>query len=1058
MFTAQIRFAALFLMLSFFHQNLTAQHSTKTVTGTVVDDQGNPLPNATIKSRSQERNVLTNENGFFTIVIPASDTVLVVSYVGMQTREFPIRGNGLQRIVLSGVVNSLSDVVVIGYGTARKANLTTAQTSISAKELNRTVNTTIEQAMQGRAPGVYITQNSGQPGGGMSVNIRGIASIFGTTEPLYVVDGVQLQPTPLTLGAQSSSNPLAGFNPGDIEDIQILQGPSATAIYGSRATNGVVLITTRRGKSGDVRIGYNFQQSIQGPPKKLDVMNLREYAQMVKEYHVIAGGETPLEFLDPSLLGDGTDWQKELFGNAPMAKHQLTLSGGTDKSTYYISADYLDQKGVAEGSGFKRTSFRLNLDNKLSKRINLGLNLSYNQTKENLTTSQENIIINALQLSPQVPVKNLDGTWGGADENNGANIYAPVNPLAIASMVTNENNRKQFLGGANLTVKLLEGLQFRTSFSTDLNYSLASYFIPKYKIGWAENPTASFTNRSTQSTYWNWNQLLEYNKTWGEHHLTVMASHEAQKSEWRNLSGGRTGFLTNNILDLSAGDNLTSVTAGGSSLWAMESYLARAQYNYADRYLLSASFRADGSANFGPENRWGYFPSASAAWRVSNEKFFTLDFISELKLRLEGGLTGNQGGGSYIYSPLVAGVSPNGTGFLPSRYKNPGLKWEETMTRNIGLNIGFAKNRIEIEADYYLKATNNLLLEATVPWYMGSNGTGSISPQVMNIGELENKGWSVTLKTVNIRNKDFTWSSNLNLSAFKTSIKKFYNNSAKLDRTSWWLDNWTQRSVVGEAPWLFLGYKEDGLFTSIDDINESPVPVDNDGKRLPVDPVTGIWVGDVKFKDISGPNGVPDGIIDSYDLTFIGNPWPKLFGGFTNTFSYKGFDLSVLITGTYGNDVYNYAARVNSNPNNINLSRNLLKNAMNYARVVDDGGGKAHLDNPGTDVARISHGPNNNYTRITDKWVEDGSFLRVKNITLTYNFSPELLRGLKIVQGARIGFSAQNLLTLTGYNGMDPEIGSYTGRDAAGTNQAIGIDNGRYPLTPVYTFSFGIDF
>lgn len=1038
-----------------FCADLVAQ--SRRVTGTVMDEQGNVLPGASVSIKGTQISTGTDANGAFTLNVPAGSDVLVISFVGMARQEVSLGNRSSVRIVLQENSTSLSEVVVVGYGTAKRANLTTAQTTVTAKEINRTVNTTIEQAIQGRSAGVYITQNSGQPGGGISVNIRGINSINGANEPLYVVDGVQIQPAAVSLGTQSSSNPLAGLNPADIEDIQVLQGPSATSIYGSRATNGVLLITTKRGKAGDVKIAYGFQHGVQTPPEGLQVMNLRQYAQMVNEYHAIQGGETPLELLDPSLLGEGTNWQKELFNNAPMNKHQLSLSGGSEKTTYYLSGDYLDQGGVAEGSGFKRYSARLNLDNKPKEWATLSANISFNQTNETLTSSQENIISNALQLTPQVPVKNIDGSWGGADENNGANNFAPVNPIAIATLARNNNMRRQFLGGINLGVRIMRDLHFRTSFNTDLGSSNSEYFIPTYKIGWAENVTAAFTNGSNMNTYWNWNQMLEYNKKIQKHNFSLMVSHESQESSWRGLGGRRTGFLTNDIYDLNAGDELTASNTGGSNTWAMESYLGRLNYNFADKYIFTGTLRGDGSANFGSENKWGVFPSVSVAWRVSQEPFFKIPAISEFKLRFETGTTGNQGGSGFIYSPMAAGATPTGTGFLPSRYSNPGLQWEETKTNNIGLNLGFLKDRIQLEADYYVKNTDNLLMENPLPWYMGSNGQGAVAAPMVNIGSLENKGWGITLNTTNISTKNFKWTSNFNISHFKTKIKKFYSDAASIDRVSWWMESWTQRSSVGQAPWLFRGYIEEGLFQSVDEINNSAVPVDNNGNRLPTLETNGVWVGDVKYRDISGPDGVPDGKIDVNDQTDIGNPWPKLFGGFTNDFSYKGFDLSVLITSTYGNDVYNYMARVNSNPNNINLSRNLMVGAMDYARPVTNADGDVVLENPGTNVARINIGPNGNVSRFTDKWVEDGSFIRVKNVTLAYNLPRNLLSKQNLVRNMRIAFSAQNILTFTKYKGYDPEVGAYVGRDASAANQAIGIDFGRYPLTPIYTFTLGLD-
>jgi len=1032
-------------------------NNQRSISGKVTDEAGLALSGVSVTVRDHQQATSTSNDGSYRINIPTENAILIFSHLGMQTLEIAANDRTEINVTLIHAASSLDEVVVIGYGTNKRGNLTSAQTTVTAAEIGKTLNTTIEQAIQGRAAGVYITQNSGQPGGGISVNIRGINSINGTNEPLYVIDGVQIAGQAVSFGEQSSSNPLAALNPADIEDIQVLQGPSATAIYGSRATNGVLLITTKRGKAGQMNIEYGGQYTVQTGPPRMDVMNLQQYAQMVNEYHELAGGETPLEFLDPSLLGRGTDWQRELFKNAPMQKHQLSFSGGNDRTTYYLSGEYLKQEGIAAGSGFDRYSTRLNVDTKPREWLSIGANLSFSQTDENLTTSQENIISNALQLTPQIPVKNFDGSWGGGDEYNGANQFAPVNPLAIASLTTNNLDRRQFIGGINVGIKIIEGLEFRSSFNTNFGFTNSAYYIPVYKIGWAENATASLQNRANLNTYWNWNQLLEYNKQLGKHQISLMATHEAQASNWKNLGGRRTGFLTDDILDLEAGDPLTASATGGSGDWAMESYLGRINYNYADRYIVSATLRRDGSVNFGQDNKWGTFPSISAAWRVSQEDFFNIPVISELKFRFETGTTGNQGGSGYIYSPMSPGATPSGTGFLPSRYNNPGLQWEETLTNNFGLNLGLLQNRIELEADYYIKNTDNLLMENPLPWYMGTNGTGAVAAPQVNIGALQNKGWGFTLNTINIQHEHFSWQTNFNISGFKTTIKKFYSDAAQINRTSWWLQDWTQQSVVGNAPWQFLGYIEEGIFQSVEEINNSAVPADNNGKRMPTNE-TNIWVGDVKFRDISGPDNKPDGIIDVYDQTYIGNPYPKFFAGFTNSFTYRGIDLSILFTGAFGNDVYNYIAKVNSNPNNINLSRNLMVHAMDYARPITGDDDVVRLANPTTDVARISLGPNGNYERHTNKWVEDGSYIRLKNITVGYTLPANLLARQKIVRGARIAFSAQNVATWTNYTGFDPEVGAYIGRDASNQNQAIGLDFGRYPLTPIYSFSLGLSF
>lgn len=1027
----------------------------KTISGIISDQNNTPLSGATVLVKGTSRNTITESTGAFRITVPSANSILVVSFVGMKTVEIAVGKNEVFKLNLIPEVNTLTDVVVVGYGKASRANLTSAQTTVSSKDIEKTVNTTIEQAIQGRAAGVYVTQNSGQPGGGISVAIRGISSINGNTEPLYVIDGVQVQGG----GTANSSNPLAGLNPNDIEDIQILQGPSATAIYGSRATNGVVMVTTKRGKNGDFKINYNTQYNIQTPPKRVEVMTLPQYAQMQKEYKAIAGGTVREELLDPSILGPGTNWQNELFNNAAMQKHQLSLSGGSNNTTYYMSGEYLDQKGVAEGSGFKRYGFRINLDNKPREWITIGANLSFNQTNEKLTTSQENVIIRAIQLSPEVPVKNLNGTWGGGDLSNPAHQFSPVNPIAISQLVTNTNQRRQLLGGLNLGVTLAKGLVARTSFNTTVGFGNSTYYQPTYSIGWAVNPTASLTNGTSQSAYWNWNQLVEYNKAIGKHNVGLMVSHESQGSNWKNVSGTRTGFLTNDIFDLNAGDQTTARNSGGSDDWAMESYLGRLNYNYDNRYILTATVRRDGSVFFGSDKRWGTFPSVSVAWRVNQEKFFKVPFISDLKLRLETGLTGNQGWSkSAIYSALSAGATPWGTGFLTSAYSNPAFQWEETRTDNAGLNLGLLKNKITLEFDYYIKHTDNLIMPASLPWYMGTAGTASIQPPMVNAGNLKTNGWSFSLNTININNKNFRWESNLNFSRFKSVIESLNSDAAFFERSSWWLnqqDPWTQRSAIGFQPWMFRGYIQDGLFQSVEEINKSAVPVDNNGARRPTQANGGVWVGDVKYRDINR-----DGKIDVNDKTYIGNPWPKLFGGFTNTFSYKGFDLSILVTGTFGNDIYNFIAWENSNPNNINLGRNMMLTALDYAKVRTDASGKTYLLNPETNVPRIITGAdvNGTYARITDKYVEDGSYLRLKNVSLSYTIPQSLISKQKVVRGVRATIGAQNLATITGYSGFDPEVGAYVGRDASNSNQAIGLDYGRYPLTPIYTFSLNLNF
>lgn len=1040
----------------------------KTITGLVTDQAGVVLAGATVAAKDTKIATTTNAEGSFTLSVPANVQVLVITYVGATAKEFSIAGINTLTAVLELADKNLGEVVVVGYGTSRKANLTAAQTSVSAAQIDKTINTTVEQALQGRSAGVYVTQNSGQPGGGLSVNIRGLSSL-GRTQPLYVIDGVQIQVNEdVSYGNQSSSNPLAGLNPSDIEDMQILQGPSATAIYGSRGTNGVILITTKRGKAGDFKVGYIYQYNLQTPPQSLDVMNLREYAQMVNDYQNVLGTpqNVPENFLDPSILGEGTDWQKELFNNAPMSRHQVNLSGGAGNTNYYMSGEYLNQEGVAEGSGFDRFGFRLNLDNKPRTWLSIGANLNFNQTNETLTatnySASDPLIANALRLTPQIPVKNFDGTWGNSDPINGQGQFAPINPIAIANLITNTNKKQQFLGGLNIGITPLKGLNIRSSFNANVGNGLSMYYTPTYYLDeWHEQKINSLNQGTSTNWYWNWNQLIEYSKQFGNHNVGIMASHEAQESEWKNVSGSRTDFLTNDVFDLNAGDPLTATNGGGRGQWAMESYLGRFNYNYDNRYMLVATFRRDGSPNFGAEKRWGNFPSVSAAWRVSQEEFFNSDLISELKIRLETGLTGNQGTGSGIYASMVPGATPWGTGFMPGTFTNPALQWEETNTKNIGVNIGLWKNRVTIEADYYIKNTDNLILQASLPQYMGINDAiGAVGAPLVNAGSLETKGWNFSINAAVINKRDFKWDANLNLSQFKTEVTSLNTESAFIDRRSDWIFGytfpWVQRASIGNQPWLFRGYIAEGIFQSVKEINESPVPVDGNGNRRPTaNNNEGIWVGDMKYKDLNG-----DGVITAEDQTNIGNPWPKISGGFTNTFTYKSFDLSILILGVYGNEVYNAIRQLSLNPNNVNLSRNFLTEMSDYARFSGDPLNPV-LENPGTSIPRITTGgvsSDNNQSLVSSRFVEDGSYLRLKNITLSYSLPAKILGYTKVIKGLKVGVGAQNLLTITGYKGYDPEVGSYTGAGASSTNQAVGLDYGRYPLTPMYNFNVSVNF
>lgn len=1028
----------------------------RTISGIVTDRESRqPIPGATVAIKGTSQGVATNAEGKYSIQAQTGD-IINISFVGMTSQEIRVGNASVYNVSLIVDSKTLSDVVVVGYGKMKKTDQSSAQVSVSAADIGRTVNTTIDQALQGRAAGVYVTQNSGQPGGGVSVVIRGVNTLSGTNEPLYVIDGVQIQPSTVSYGNSSSMNPLAGINSNDIESMEILQGPSATAIYGTRATNGVVLVTTKRGRQGQMKVGYNYLYTLQDKPDEVPVLSLQQYAIMNNEIAALLNRTPTAEFKNPGVLGQGTQWQRELFKAAPLQRHQLTVSGGTERTGYYLSGEYFDQDGVAVGSNFKRYSFRLNMDNKLFKWLTLNTNVNFYQTREKLSSTSEDVIRNAINLAPNIAVRNPDGSWAGATTNEyGSNArYAPLNPVAIANLINNNLKRTGGMGGMTAEVTILKGLTFRTSLNGNFEFSDGSKFTPTYQLGFLSNEKASLSVSNNRNFYWNLNELLQYNTNIGKLGLNVMASHEAQAWNYEGSSITRIGFATNDNPSINLGDVQGQTTGGSRGSGALESWLGRAILTWDDKYILQMAGRADGSSNFGINNRWGFFPSVSAAWRISREPWMQeFDVISDLKLRAEYGSTGNSGTGGQ-YSVLRSVTTPMGAGFRTGQYGNADIRWESTQTQNIGLNLGLLKDKIQLEVDYYIRKTDNLLMPNPLPAYMGTKGEGAIDAPIVNIGAMENRGFGITLNTTNINRNGLTWKTNFNISSFKTKITKFYSDAAFLNRSAWYMDNFTARSAIGQAPWMFWGYVSDGIFESEAQIRKSAIPTQSDGSPLPISRDGGVWVGDIKYKDLNG-----DGKIDSRDQTNIGNPWPKLTFGLTNTVAWKGFDLSVLVTGASGNDIYNYVRYSNSNPNNINLGRNLMSDAFEYARIRQDANGNDVLANPGTKVPRIvGTDVNGNGNRFTDVFVEDGSYIRIKNVSLGYMVPAEWISRQQVVRSIRLTIGAQNLHTFTKYRGFDPEVGAYIGKEVQLNSQVIAVDAGRYPLTRMYNAAVQVDF
>lgn len=1028
---------------------MPAYSQTKRLSGTVTTVTGEALPGVTVLVQGTTNGTITDLDGRFHIDAPDNGT-LVFSFMGYESQTHPINGRTTFNVSLSEETVGIDEIVVVGYGTMKRSDITGSVVSVGAEDLKKTVVTSADQALQGRAAGVQVTSNSGSPGGGISVSIRGVNSLNGN-EPLYVIDGVAIDGQ-----TNGNSSALSTINPSDIVSMEVLKDASATAIYGSRASNGVVLITTKKGQAGKPTISYEGYYAIQQIPTKLETMNLREYAELYNERVDVLGWGEREEFADPSVLGEGTDWQSEIFRKAAMQSHQLSVSGGSDNTQYLISGGYYSQDGIAVGSDFERFSGRVNVDSKLKKWFSMGVQSYFASTNKNNTIDDGNVIETALKQLPEMPAKNPDGSWGYQEDNQLGTYYS--NPLADA--LTRENYEKglQMLLNAYTNITFCEGLMLRLEYGGTYNYNNSYYFQPELTLGnWSQ--TSNGSRGVSNSKYWSFKQYMTYMKTFADKHsINIMAGHEAQESGWENLYGSRTGYLFNNVHELNVGDAKSATNSNAKGESSIESYYGRLNYAYDERYLLTATIRADGSSTFGPDNRWGWFPSVALAWRFKKESFLKdVDWLSNAKLRLGWGLVGNQNAGSYAYGATMASVATAyGTGFYPNNFANSKLKWEQTNSWNAGLDLTFFNNRIEFIFDTYLKKTDNLLMQAALPTYV----SGVISSPWVNTGAMENKGFEFTLNTVNMNKKGFEWTTGITFSVNRNKVTSLYTESSGIQGN---INGLTYTYTAIDNPvGQFYGYNVIGMFTTLEDFYLK----DKDGNNLldangnpqyvalpegkTVDEYTGIWYGDYIYEDINN-----DGVIDEKDRTYLGNPEPKFTFGVNNAFRYKGFDLNIFLTGTYGNEIFNYLAQQQSNPTDRWVT---LKSVHDFAKVglIDPDGERTldnmYLINPGASTYRIDQAKSNDNSRMSSVYVEDGSYIRIKNIALGYTLPNRLVQKAKI-ENVRVYFNVQNLYTFTNYSGYDPEVGAY--------NQNVllrGVDYARYPSQRIYTFGINLNF
>lgn len=1046
----QIKRAAFALFLSLF---CFVAYAQKTVTGNVKDASGDPMIGITV-SLDGKPVAVTDLDGNFTVQNAKSSSVIKLSYVGYLDQQFTVGNKNQFNLTMKEDPKALEEVVVVGYGTMKRSDLTGAVTSVGDEAITKSVSTSIDQVLQGRAAGVQVQANTGTPGGSSTIRIRGTNSLNATSQPIFVIDGVIIDSSS---GDNGDSNPLSEINPSDIVSMDILKDASATAIYGSRASNGVIMITTKRGKAGDATVTYDGYVGWQTMPKSLDVLNLKQYAQ---HYNDIADAQIKSatnSFVRPDLLGEGTDWQDELFRHALMTSHNLSVTGGSEKITYALSAGYLDQDGIVIGSSFRRQTLRGNTDAQIKKWLKGGFSFSLADSKQQTLANSYSIILTALRSQPSVAVRSADGSFDGPDDQ-----WMPDNPVALAQITRNYNKKFNFRVSTYLEATIFKGLTYRTELSADYNNNKYYYYMPDYKFGVKTSDSRTSQWTSTNSKYWSWRNILTYANTFGKHSINAMLGQEMSHNHYETQVTSANGFPSNSATDPSAGSNDSSSPVGYQDNSSIFSYFGRAFYSYDDRYLATFTLRRDGSSMFADGHRWGWFPSAALAWRVSGEKFMqNVKWINNLKLRAGWGETGNQNVRQWAYMALLTTYNtPWGVGVLNGNNANPDLKWETTKSWNLGFDLSVLNNRIDIVFDWYYKKTNDLLMELDLPAFLGSGGGsnyGTAANPWGNVGSLRNTGIEFTINSININKKNFQWSSNFVFSLNRNKVLSLDTETGTLPQT-FQVGSETAtvtNTVVGQPMAQFWGYKVIGRFDKPEDFYYKDAQGNVKQVALPTGcsiGKSGSWLGDYRFADLNG-----DGVIDNNDQTFIGNPEPKFTFGFGNTLSWKGWDFSFQFTGSYGNKVLNYNRRQLEITGS---TSNLLTSVLNYARVekIDPNGPDDYRNYwvsnaSSTTMPRLyTESYSNGNNRVSDAFVEDGSYIRLQNVSLSYTFPKKWIEHLYL-SNVKLYMNIQNLFTITKYDGYDPEVGSLYG-DALKN----GIDYNRYPSPRIYTFGINVSF
>lgn len=996
----------LLLMLFAFSVNFA---SAQRIISGIVSDENEPLIGATVQIKGTGIGVATDIDGNYKIEVPNNEAILLYSYIGLETQEIVVGTQTTINVVLTENASVLDEIIVVGYGTQKRSNISGSVGVVTSEEITETPVLRVEQALQGRTAGVQIAQNSGSPGSALTVRIRGIGTI-NNSDPLYIVDGI----------------PVGGIdylNPNDIESINVLKDAASAAIYGARGANGVVLITTKGGKRDqEGQITYDSYYGVQSPWKTINLMSAEQYAILSNEARINSGIAPLPEFSNPAALGEGTDWLAAIFQDAPMTSHQIGMTGGSAKSAYALSANYFSQDGIVGGekANFQRMTVRFNANTDIKSWLKVGNNISFTNINRNFLPENNEFttpLVRALNMDPVTPIRKADGTYAYSR-------YADtdiVNPLNAIEQTHNTWNSNRLVGSVYGEAKIMEGLTFKSTYSMDVTFAEQNTFYPRFDL--SNDPALADAPAGERSLInsvgignniwanWQWENLATYNKTVGNHVIVANLGTTMLKYRHDYNGGANTNLPSNRVEDAYISNTIDPITSmssySGADESTMMSFFTRVNYENQDKYLGSVTFRADGSSRFGANKRFGYFPSASFAWVTSREDFWNSDAFSFFKVRASWGQNGSDQIGNYGFTSVVTNgqnytfgsgeVITNGAIALSPG--NPDLQWETSTQTNLGMDAEFFDGEIAVTADYYIKNTSDMLYAAPIPLHVGA-----AFPPTQNIGEVKNSGLELAVnhrKTLG----DIKYTVGGNIAFVNTEVVYLGEGGEPISTGRVQSANANvSRTEVGQPIAGFYGYVTDGIFQNTEEVAAHAFQSEQ------------TQPGDIRFKDLDG-----DGIVNENDQTYIGNPTPDFTYGANLSIDYKAFDFSLFLLGSYGNDIYNATVRYDFTYVNRPVSE--------LNRWTGEG---STNENP-----RVSLTDPNQNARVSDRFVEDGSFMRIKNVQLGYTLPKSVSNRLKIDK-FRVYVSAQNLLTFTQYSGLDPEIGALNALE-------IGIDRGFYP-------------